>query len=212
MGCRQRCVLVLPDPIFSATGAGLVAGVVLVFALLQDAGLRALTRNRCGKTTARSAFENTQRVEAPPAVVWDLVRDLEGIGRFSSALESVEVTGHRVGARRTFENQSGRRWSEDVIEWDDSARTLTLQFDAEAPDVPLPVGGDVGGMVRGGGGRSRRRNRLVRVHGPRRTARRNGGAARRPPIPEHDGDRHLQHGSRSTADSRCNGSHITSTQ
>lgn len=135
-------LLVLPVPIFSATGAGLVAsvaGVVLVFALLQLAGLRALTRNRRGKTTARSAFEIKQRVEASSSAFWDLVRDLESIGRFSSALESVKVTGDRVGARRTCENLSGQRWSEDVIEWDDSARALTLQFDVQAPDFPLPV-------------------------------------------------------------------------
>jgi uncharacterized membrane protein len=135
-------LLVLPVPTFSATGAGLVAGVagvVLVFALLQGAGLRALTRNRRGTTTARSAVEITQRVEVPAAAFWDLICDLDGIGRFSSALETVEVTGDRVGARRTCENPSGQRWAEDVIEWDDAARVLTLQFDAEAPDFPLPV-------------------------------------------------------------------------
>ena len=137
-------------PVLSATGVGLVtgvAGVVLVFALLQLAGLRTLTRNRHGRTTSRSAFEITQRVEAPAAAVWNLVRDLEGIGRFSSALESVEVTGDRVGARRTCENPSGQRWSEDVIEWDDAARALTLQFDAEAPDFPLPVEEMYGGWA-----------------------------------------------------------------
>jgi uncharacterized membrane protein len=80
-------------------------------------------------------------------VVWDLVRDLEGIRRFSSAIQTVEVTGDRVGARRTCENQSGQRWSEDVIAWDDPARTLTLRFDAEAPDFPLPVEEMYGGWA-----------------------------------------------------------------
>jgi hypothetical protein len=135
-------LLLLPAPIFSATGARLVAGVagvVLLFAVLQLAGLRALTRNRRGRTTARSAFEIKQRVEVSPAAIWDLVRDLEGIGRFSADLEQVEVTGERIGARRTCENTSGDRWTENVTGWDDTARTLTLQFDAEAPDFPLPV-------------------------------------------------------------------------
>jgi uncharacterized membrane protein len=143
-------LLVLPVPIFSSTGVWIVAGVagvVLAFALLQGAGLRALTRNRRGTTAARSAFEIAQRVEAPPAVVWDLVRDLEGIRRFSSAIQTVEVTGDRVGARRTCENQSGQRWSEDVIAWDDSTRTLTLQFDTETPDFPLPVEEMYGGWA-----------------------------------------------------------------
>lgn len=150
LGWVAGSAVLLVFPVLSSTGVGVVvgvAGVVLVFALLQGAGLRALTRNRRGTTTARSAFEITQRVEAPPAVVWDLVRDLEGIRRFSSAIQTVEVTGDRVGARRTCENQSGQRWSEDVIAWDDPARTLTLRFDAEAPDFPLPVEEMYGGWA-----------------------------------------------------------------
>lgn len=150
LGWVAGSAVLLVFPVLSSTGVGVVvgvAGVVLVFALLQGAGLRALTRNRRGTTTARSAFEITQRVEVPPAVVWDLVRDLEGIRRFSSAIQTVEVTGDRVGARRTCENQSGQRWSEDVIAWDDPARTLTLRFDAEAPDFPLPVEEMYGGWA-----------------------------------------------------------------
>jgi uncharacterized membrane protein len=142
LGWVAGSAVLLAFPVLSTTGGGLVAGVagvVLVFALLQGAGLRALTHNRRGKTTARSAFEIKRQVQASPAAFWDLVRDLDGIGRFSSTLESVEVTGDRVGARRTCENPSGQRWAEDVIEWDDAARTLTLKFDAEAPDFPLPV-------------------------------------------------------------------------
>ena len=143
-------LMLLPSTPLSVTGTGVVAGVagvVLVCALLQLAGLRALTRNRRGKTTARSAFTITQRVEAPPAVVWDLVRDLERIGEFSPSLQSVEVTGNQVGARRTCENRSGQRWAEDVIEWDDHARALTLRFDAEAPDFPLPLKEMYGGWT-----------------------------------------------------------------
>jgi uncharacterized membrane protein len=143
-------LLVLPGSTFSATGSGVVAGVAGVvggFALLQGAGLRALTRNRRGTTKARSAVEIKQRVETSPSAFWELVGDLEGIGRFSPALESVEVTGDRVGARRTCENQSGQRWSENVIEWDDAARSLTLQFDAEAPGFPLPVTEMYGGWT-----------------------------------------------------------------
>ena len=143
-------LVLLPTSLFSTTGQGLVAGVavvVLLFALLQLAGLRALTLNRGGRTTARSAFAITQRVEAPPAVVWDLVRDLERIGEFSPSIQSVEVTGDQVEARRTCENRSGQRWSEDVIEWDDHARALTLRFDAEAPDFPLPLKEMYGGWT-----------------------------------------------------------------
>jgi uncharacterized membrane protein len=155
LGWVAGSAVLLVLPVLSASGVGLVAGVagvVLAFALLQGAGLRALTRNRRGQTAARSAFEITQRVEAPAAAVWEIVRDLDGIGRFSSALETVKVTGNGVGARRTCENPSGQRWSEDVIEWDDAARALTLQFDAEAPDFPLPVTEMYGGWAVEGAG------------------------------------------------------------
>ena len=155
LGWVAGSAVLLAFPVLSTTGVGLVvgvAGVVLVFALLQGAGLRALTRNRHGKTTARSAVEIKQRVEASPAAFWELVRDLDSIGRFSSALQTVEVTGDGVGARRTCENPSGQRWSEDVIEWDDAARALTLQFDAEAPDFPLPVQEMYGGWSVEGAG------------------------------------------------------------
>ncbi|NBC86488.1 MAG: hypothetical protein GVY25_09885 [Bacteroidetes bacterium] len=143
-------LMLIPSTPLSASGTGVVAGVacvVLVFALLQVAGLWALTRNRGGDTTARSAFSITQRVDAPPEVVWNLVRDLERIGEFSPSIQSVEVTGVQGGARRTCENRSGQRWSEDVIEWDDQARILTLRFDAEAPDFPLPLEKMYGGWT-----------------------------------------------------------------
>jgi len=80
-------------------------------------------------------------------VVWDLVRDLERIGEFSPSIQSVEVTGDQAEARRTCANRSGQRWSEDVIEWDDHARALTLRFDAEAPDFPLPLKEMYGGWT-----------------------------------------------------------------
>lgn len=143
-------LMLLPSTPLSVAGVGVVAGVagvVLICALLQLAGLRALTRNRRGRTTARSAFAITERVEAPPAVVWDLVRDLERIGEFSPSLQNVSVTGDQTEARRTCENRSGQRWSEDVIEWDDQARALTLRFDAEAPDFPLPLEEMYGGWA-----------------------------------------------------------------
>jgi len=135
-------LLLLPIATFSSVGrwtVALVAAVVLIFALLQLAGLRTLTRNRRGATNARSFFEIRRRVAAPPDVVWELVRDLDRIGEFYSALRNVEVDGEQLGARRTCENKQGQRWSEDVIEWDEAARAITLQFDTSAPDFPFPM-------------------------------------------------------------------------
>jgi hypothetical protein len=135
-------VLLLPLPALSAAGRWaivLVAAVVLLFALLQLAGLRALTRNRRGTTAARSAFEIQRQVAAPADAIWRLVRDLGRIGEVYPEPLDVRVEGTRVGARRTCANRRGQHWSEEVIEWDDEARTFTLRFDTEAPDFPFPV-------------------------------------------------------------------------
>lgn len=135
-------LLLLPIAAFSSAGrwaVALVAAVVLVFALLQLAGLRALTRNRRGATNARSSFEIRHQVAAPPDAIWEIVRDLGRIGEFYSALRDVEVDGEQLGARRTCENEQGQRWSEDVIEWDEGARTITLRFDTSDPGFPFPM-------------------------------------------------------------------------
>ena len=87
-------LLLLPVPALSVAGTWavvLVAVVVLLLALLQLAGLRALTRNRRKGTEARSAFEIRRRVAAPADAVWGLVRDLGRIGVFYPGLQRVEV-------------------------------------------------------------------------------------------------------------------------
>ncbi|NBC17967.1 MAG: hypothetical protein GVY18_11720 [Bacteroidetes bacterium] len=135
-------VLLLPLPALSAAGRWaivLVAAVVLLFAVLQLAGLRDLTRNRRGTTAARSAFEVQRQVAAPADVVWRLVRDLGRIGEVYPEPLDVEVQGTRLDARRTCENRRGERWSEDVVAWDEEARAFTLRFDTDAPDFPFPV-------------------------------------------------------------------------
>jgi uncharacterized membrane protein len=141
-------LLVFLPSLFSPAGTVAVAGVagaVLVFGLLQLGGLRAGSLNRDGRTEARSAVEIRRRVAAPPDVVWAIVRDLETIGRYHPDLRGVEVTGERVGARRTCENRSGELWTEEVIHWDEEDRALTLRFDTDSPDFPYPVEEMVGG-------------------------------------------------------------------
>lgn len=135
-------LLLLPGVPLSVTGrwmVGLVAVVVLGFAILQIIGLRALTRNRRGTTAARSAFEIRQRVAAPPEAMWAIVRDLRRIGTYYPVLQRVEVVGQQHGARRTCENREGQRWSEEVMAWDEQARAFTLRFDVDAPDFPFPT-------------------------------------------------------------------------
>jgi len=152
-------LLLLPSDAVSAAGSGIIAGVaavVLLLALLQITGLRARTLNRDGRTAARSAFEIRTPVSAPADAIWDLVRDLEAIGRFHPVLQRVDVTeatsgdvstregftregSTREGARRTCETHRGQRWTEEVIAWDNSERAMTLAFDVEAPDFPFPM-------------------------------------------------------------------------
>lgn len=143
-------LLLLPLPSVPATGKGLIAGVavvVLTFALLQLAGLRALTRNHTRRTDARSAFDIRKRVDAPPALIWSLLRDLGSIGRFHPDLHTVDVIGDRDNARRTCTNHRGDRWSEDVIDWNEEARAFTLRFDTDAPDFPFPMTEMYGGWT-----------------------------------------------------------------
>lgn len=140
-------LLVLGPDAISAEGQFLIAGVaamVLLFALLQMAGLRAQTANRSGRTAARSAFDIRRSVSAPAEAIWERVRDLEAIGRFYPVLREVEVDGASAGeglegARRTCENHQGQRWTEEVLAWDDHGRSMTLAFDTAAPKFPFPV-------------------------------------------------------------------------
>ena len=116
-----------------------VAVAVGSFGGLQLAGLRASTRNRRGRTAARSRFALRQILDASPDAVWAIVRDLGRIDEFYPVLRSVHVAGAGVGARRTCESHAGTRWSEEVTAWDEAARAFTLRFAAEAPDFPFPV-------------------------------------------------------------------------
>jgi hypothetical protein len=140
-------LLLLPVPL-SPTGIALVVGVagcVALFAVLQLAGLRELVQNRGGMTSARSAFEVARRFTAPPEAVWPVVSDLDRIGAFYPALRDVEVVGRGYGAARTCETHEGKRWSEEVTQWDEQEHTYTLRFVSEAPDFPFPVDEMVGG-------------------------------------------------------------------
>ncbi|PIQ61999.1 MAG: hypothetical protein COV99_07675 [Bacteroidetes bacterium CG12_big_fil_rev_8_21_14_0_65_60_17] len=131
----------------------LVALVVLVFATWQLVGLRGLTRNTRRRTAARSGFEVHQEVAASPEAIWGVIRQLDRIGEFYSALKSVKVS--RNGARRTCENHKGQRWSEDVAALSDDNRELSLRFDTDAPGFPFPMRPMYGGWtVRRVGGKT----------------------------------------------------------
>ena len=134
--------------VLSPNGRGATAAVAAAvgsFAGLQLAGLRASTRNRRGRTEARSRFALRRVLDAPPDAVWALLRDLGRIDEFYPVLRSACVVGSGVGARRTCESRAGTRWSEEVTAWDEAARSFALRFVAEAPDFPFPVTAMYGG-------------------------------------------------------------------
>lgn len=150
-------LLIVAGHALSAGGAWtviVVALVVLALATWQLAGLRGLTRNTRGRTAARSAFAIHQEVAASPGAIWSVIRQLDRIGEFYSALRSVEVTGGLsdgthgdMPARRTCENHKGERWSEEVAALDDEKRELSLRFDSEAPGFPFPMHPMYGGWT-----------------------------------------------------------------
>jgi Polyketide cyclase / dehydrase and lipid transport len=74
-------------------------------------------------------------VAAPLEVVWDLVSDFGGVGRWSVGPVNCTVDGAGVGAVRTVErgDQSVR---ERLEHWDATDHSLTYSFPDE---LPLPV-------------------------------------------------------------------------
>lgn len=128
-----------------------VAGIVLLCAILQAAGLRSLTVNRDGRTDASSAFEIRRAVSVSPDAMWGGVSDLGAIGKFYPVLRHVEVDkadgASQDRVRRTCENHQGQRWTEEVIAWDERGRSMTLAFDTTDPDFPFPVKEMYGGWV-----------------------------------------------------------------
>jgi hypothetical protein len=76
-----------------------------------------------------------------PGVMWDIIADLGGIKRYMPSLRESRLDGKQepgVGAVRTCEQHSGKRWSEECIEFNPGT-SFSLRFLAEAPDFPYPA-------------------------------------------------------------------------
>lgn len=80
-------------------------------------------------------------VNAAPELMWRVISDLGGIKNYMPSLKSSLVVGDcesGVGAVRMCEDRSGKRWSEECIEFNNS-RSFTVRFLSEAPDFPFPA-------------------------------------------------------------------------
>lgn len=127
----------------------LVAAVVGLFGILQLRGIRAsLSPGHGGDNTYLHCVRLQSR--ATPDDLWEAVRDLGAISRYSTGLRSSRLEGDvdaAPGAARVCTNFQGQIWAEEVVSLDDSERELVLRFRTEAEDFPFPFQAMVGGWV-----------------------------------------------------------------
>lgn len=134
------------------TGEGqiVVAGVAAIVGLagvLQLAGIRVMLRDPNG---APNTFKHCVRLasSATPNKLWEMLRDLGSIARYSKGLKSSRLErgdDPAPGAVRVCTNLNNQSWAEEVVSLDDDRRSLVLRFRAEAEDFPFPFAAMTGG-------------------------------------------------------------------
>jgi carbon monoxide dehydrogenase subunit G len=77
----------------------------------------------------------SERIEASADRVWELFRDFEGIQRFTSGFEKVEMSGSGIGAVRTITLPGGAALQERLEAFDDRGRKLQYAI----VGGPIPV-------------------------------------------------------------------------
>lgn len=135
--------------VFTFTGvvlALLVAGAVMVFALLQLAGIE-----RAHRYGARLPYRHCLMVSAPaPAgVVWEQLARLGEIERHYPVLSSSRLRDpehSELGAVRECTDRAGRRWAEECTAWEEG-RSFELRFLSHEPGFPFPVREMIGGWI-----------------------------------------------------------------
>lgn len=106
-----------------------VAGGLLLACAFAAAGASA---------ASRLTVEESAAVAAPPAVVWQLVGDYQGIAGWHPAVAAADITRGRNnvhGAVRTITTKEGARIVEELISRDKTRRTLRYRI----VESPLPV-------------------------------------------------------------------------
>ena len=87
----------------------------------------------------RQKAEESIVINAPPAKVWAVVGDFNGLPKWLTAVEKSDATdGNKVGSVRTLTVKGGEKLEEVLEGYDESA--MTLRYKAKAPNVKvLPV-------------------------------------------------------------------------
>jgi Polyketide cyclase / dehydrase and lipid transport len=112
-------------PMRAQIAAGLMAGLCALSGLSQAHG-----------PTRQKATE-TITINAPPAVVWEKVRDFGKLQDWHPAIESSTVTqGNEVGSLRTLTLKGGGQIVESLESWSDSDRRFSYRMKDPGP-VPV---------------------------------------------------------------------------
>ncbi len=145
-------VLVLFPAHFSTLGHLLMIGLAVLvagFAMLQLGGLarQYAHPDREGEYSHRVYFDTP--VAPSPEAMWAVVGDLGSIADHSPSLRSSTLEGGTdpgPGVVRRCVDRRGNSWTELCTGWE-PGRSLTLRFDAEAPDFPFPFRSMTGGWI-----------------------------------------------------------------
>jgi len=141
--------LTLVPGLLTPTGVALVlalAAVVGTLGVLQLLGIHAILA--AGAEPGRYRHCIRLRSSAEPERLWRVIRDLGAISRYSPGLSSSYLEGAGVvekGAVRVCTNTRDQRWEEEVIDVDDTARSVVLRFRCDAEDFPFPLTAVTGG-------------------------------------------------------------------
>ncbi|MCE8041526.1 hypothetical protein HOP60_05060 [Halomonas daqingensis] len=121
-----------------------IAGVVLLFALLQLYGIHQLHLNPATGLYRHCLIVQTQ---TPAGRLWPVVADLGAISRFVPMLAHSEVLNNQPaaqGAVRRCTNQKGQSWSELCTDWQEGS-SFSLRFLTDEPGFPFPASVMLGG-------------------------------------------------------------------
>lgn len=141
--------LALVSGLLTPNGVALVVGLAVAvgtLGVLQMAGIRAILG--AGMPPGRYRHCIRLRSSAAPEGLWRILRDLGGISRYSAGLSASRLEGRgevAPGAVRVCTNTRNQSWAEEVVDLDDTARSVVFRFRSEAADFPFPFDALSGG-------------------------------------------------------------------
>jgi len=131
-----------------ATLVLIIAMAVGMLGVLQLAGVRVLLT----EGTEPGHYRHCIRVRSlsDPEKLWQVIRDLGAMSRYSAGLSASRLEGGSEvapGSVRVCTNTQGQSWAEEVERLDDGARSVFLRFRSEADDFPFPLAALSGGWA-----------------------------------------------------------------